>query len=39
MATHAKHPVPRARLADVCWLLDRKRAQLGASAISAYVEA
>jgi hypothetical protein len=38
MATHAKHPVLRARLADVCWLLDRKRVQLGASAVSAYVE-
>jgi hypothetical protein len=38
MAAHAKHPVLRARLADVCWLLDRKRVQLGASAISAYVE-
>jgi hypothetical protein len=38
IATHAKHPVLRARLADVCWLLDRKRVQLGASAISAYVE-
>jgi hypothetical protein len=38
MAACAKHPVLRARLADVCWLLDRKRAQLGKVAISAYVE-
>ncbi len=38
MAVCAKHPVLRARLADVCWLLDRKRVQLGMTAISAYVE-
>jgi hypothetical protein len=38
MAARAKHPVLRARFADVCWLLDRKRAQLGMTAISAYVE-
>jgi len=38
MAACAKHPVLRARLADVCWLLDRKRAQFGRAAISAYVE-
>ena len=38
MAARAKHPVLRARLADVCWLLERKRAQLGMTAISAYVE-
>lgn len=38
IATHAKHPVLRARLADICWLLDRKRVQLGAAAIFAYVE-
>lgn len=38
MAARAKHPVLRARLADVCWLLDRKRALLGKAAISAYVE-
>lgn len=38
MAAGAKHPVLRARLADICWLLDRKRAQLGTAAISAYVE-
>jgi hypothetical protein len=38
MAARTKHPVLRARLADVSWLLDRKRAQLGKTAISAYVE-
>ncbi|MEO6843150.1 MAG: hypothetical protein ABI192_20590 [Bradyrhizobium sp.] len=38
MAERAKHPVLRARLADVCWLLDRKRVSLGMLAISAYVE-
>lgn len=38
MASRAKNPVLRARLADVCWLLDRRRAQLGRTAISAYVE-
>jgi hypothetical protein len=37
-AARAKHPVLRARLADVCWLLDRRRAQLGKAAISAYAE-
>ena len=38
MAERAKHPVLRARLADICWLLDRKRVQLGMTAIAAYVE-
>ena len=38
LASRAKHPVLQARLADVCWLLDRKRAQFGRAAISAYVE-
>ena len=38
MAARAEHPVLRARLADVSWLLERKRAQLGKTAISAYVE-
>jgi len=38
MATRAKQLVLQARLADVCWLLERKRAQLGTMAISAYVE-
>lgn len=38
MAGRAKHPVLRARLADVCWLLDRKKGQLAANAAAAYVE-
>jgi hypothetical protein len=38
MAVRTKHPVLQARLADICWLLDRKQAQLGTSAITAYVE-
>ena len=38
MAARAEHPVLRARLADVSWLLERKRAHLGKLAISAYVE-
>jgi hypothetical protein len=38
MAARAEHPVLRARLADVSWLLERKRAQLGRTAILAYVE-
>ncbi len=38
MAAGAENPVLQARLADVCWLLERKRAQLGITAISAYVE-
>jgi hypothetical protein len=38
MAACAKHPVLRARLADVCWLLNRKQPQLGRTAISAYVD-
>jgi hypothetical protein len=38
MAAGAKNPVLCARLADVCWLLERKRAQLGMTAIAAYVE-
>lgn len=38
MAERAKHPVLKARLADVCWLLDRKRGPLGTMAIAAYVE-
>jgi hypothetical protein len=35
MAVSAKHPVLHARLADVCWFLDRKRTQLAAMAITA----
>jgi hypothetical protein len=38
MAERAKHPVLRARLADVCWLLDRKRSAMAALASEAYVE-
>ncbi len=38
MVARAEHPVLRARLADVSWLLERKRAQLGKTAIAAYVE-
>jgi hypothetical protein len=38
MAAGAKNSVLQARLADVCWLLERKRAQLGITAIAAYVE-
>jgi hypothetical protein len=38
MAARSKHPVLRARLADTCWLLDRKRGALAASAAEAYVE-
>jgi hypothetical protein len=38
MAGRAQHPVLRARLADLCWLLDRKRGRLGVDAATAYVE-
>jgi hypothetical protein len=38
MAARAEHPVLRARLGDVSWLLERKRTQLGRTAISAYAE-
>jgi hypothetical protein len=38
LAKRAKHSVLRARLADVCWLLDRKRGNLGSTAVFAYVE-
>jgi hypothetical protein len=38
MASRAKNPVLRARLADICWLLDRKRGNLATLAIAAYVE-
>ena len=38
MAPRAANPVLRARLADVCWLLDRKRGKLGGLAVAAYVE-
>jgi hypothetical protein len=38
IASRAKHPVLRARLADVSWLLERKRAALGGLAAETYVE-
>ena len=38
MAGQAANPVLRARLCDICWLLDRKRSVLGMSAVSAYIE-
>ena len=38
MAERAINPVLRARLSDVCWLLDRKRGQLAIAALSSYVE-
>jgi hypothetical protein len=38
LAERSKNPVLRARLSDVCWILDRKQANLGASAISSYLE-
>ncbi|WP_245322165.1 hypothetical protein [Bradyrhizobium sp. LTSPM299] len=38
MAERSEHPVLRARLADICWLLDRKRGRLGVAAATAYVE-
>ncbi|MGB6175849.1 MAG: hypothetical protein WBF43_05830 [Methylocella sp.] len=38
MANRANNPVLRARLADVCWLLDQKRGNLGSLAVNSYVE-
>ena len=38
MADRAKNPILRARLSDVCWLLDRKRGKLGTTALSSYVD-
>ena len=38
MAERACHPVLRARLSDVCWLLDRKRGKLALAAIAAYTD-
>jgi hypothetical protein len=38
MAERATNPVLRARLADVCWLLDRKRGAMGRAALLAYTE-
>lgn len=38
MATRATNPVLKARLADICWLLERKRGALAVAAIAAYVD-
>ena len=38
MAERVSHPVLRARLSDVCWLLDRKRGKLALAAVAAYTE-
>jgi hypothetical protein len=38
MAERAFNPVLRARLSDVCWLLDRKKAQLALVAVAAYTD-
>ena len=38
MADRATNTVLKARLSDVCWLLDRKRGKLANAAIAAYVE-
>lgn len=38
MAMRAANPVLRARLADVAWLLDRRRGKLGRIAITAYLD-
>lgn len=38
MADRAANPVLRARLGDVCWLLDRKRGRLAIAAIAAYAD-
>ena len=38
LADKATNPVLKARLADMCWLLDRKRAKKGFAATTAYVE-
>lgn len=37
IAQRVTNPVLKARLADICWILDRKRWQLGHAALSAYV--
>jgi hypothetical protein len=38
MTTRSTNTVLKARLADVCWLLDRRRSVMGPLAISAYLE-
>jgi hypothetical protein len=37
-AEKAKHPVLRARLSDLCWILDLKQGKLANAAIRAYVD-
>jgi hypothetical protein len=37
-AERAKHPTLRARLADLCWVLDRKKGKLAGTAVAAYVD-
>lgn len=38
LAVRASHPALRARLCDVCWLLDKTRGQLALAAVGAYTE-
>jgi hypothetical protein len=38
MAMRCTNPVLKARLADVCWVLDRRRGRLRAVAITAYLD-
>jgi hypothetical protein len=38
MAERAANPVLKARLADICWLLERKRGALAAVAVAGYVD-
>ncbi|OYU92339.1 MAG: hypothetical protein CFE29_03710 [Bradyrhizobiaceae bacterium PARB1] len=37
LADSAKNPTLKARLADLCWVLDRKKGRLAAAAVAAYV--
>lgn len=37
-AETAQHPALKARLADLCWVLDRKKGKLGAAAVAAYTD-
>jgi hypothetical protein len=38
LASRTRNPVLRARIADICWLLDRKLGSLARSAVLAYTE-
>ena len=38
MAMRSVNPLLKGRLADVCWLLDRRRGRLGGVAMTAYVD-